>query len=160
MSMDVWHIWKLRNVHSVLMQTLEVHKIPSWLPLWSQRAVLRLKRTLSLTIAWKLSSWIRHASCAGTIIWQQLCFMCGAVKYRLSILTLHSTLHSQMLHYWNSNLYRFYFMDSILTACYDWPLTVTLCSPVPGCVKRSTWMDTSPTLPSSRLRISEIQSQV
>jgi hypothetical protein len=39
------------------------------------------------------------------------------------------------------------------------PLTVTLCSPVPGCVKRSTWMDTSPTLPSSRLRISEIWPQ-
>lgn len=28
------------------------------------------------------------------------------------------------------------------------PLTVTLCSPVPGWVKRSTWIDTSPTLPS------------
>jgi hypothetical protein len=29
------------------------------------------------------------------------------------------------------------------------PLTVTFCSPVPGCVKRSTWMLTSPTEPSS-----------
>lgn len=34
------------------------------------------------------------------------------------------------------------------------PLTVTLCSPVPGCVKRSIWTDTSPTTPSSWLPVS------
>lgn len=35
------------------------------------------------------------------------------------------------------------------------PLTVTLCSPVPGCVNRSTWMETSPTLPSCPSVVSE-----
>lgn len=38
------------------------------------------------------------------------------------------------------------------------PLTVTLCSPVPGWVKRSTWIDTSPTLPSSSWRDSIIKN--
>ena len=33
-------------------------------------------------------------------------------------------------------------VPSLLTSL---PLTVTLCSPVPGCVNRSTCMDTSPT---------------
>ena len=28
------------------------------------------------------------------------------------------------------------------------PFRVTLCSPVPGCVYKSTWTETSPTLPS------------
>lgn len=38
------------------------------------------------------------------------------------------------------------------------PFTVTLCSPVPGWVNRSTWMETSPTLPSSELTVSGIIS--
>ncbi len=37
------------------------------------------------------------------------------------------------------------------------PLTVTLCSPVPGCVYKSTCTETSPTLPSSE-DVSENQS--
>ena len=41
---------------------------------------------------------------------------------------------------WNRELCRRY-----------WPLTVTLCSPVPGWVNRSTWTLVSPTLPSSTL---------
>ena len=35
------------------------------------------------------------------------------------------------------------------------PFTVTLCSPVPGCVYRSTWTETSPALPSSDWEVSE-----
>lgn len=40
------------------------------------------------------------------------------------------------------------------------PLTVTLCSPVPGCVKRSIWTDTSPTAPSSWLPVSKVDSKL
>ena len=36
------------------------------------------------------------------------------------------------------------------------PLTVTLCSPVPGWVQRSTWTDTSPTAPSAPVESKQI----
>ena len=38
------------------------------------------------------------------------------------------------------------------------PLTVTLCSPVPGCVNRSTWIDASPTGSSPGAGFSDIDT--
>jgi len=40
----------------------------------------------------------------------------------------------------------------------NWPFTVILCSPVPGCVNKSTWIDASPTGSSPGAGFSDIDT--